>query len=456
VGATERQLAGFVKTFPTDEISPEIMHVAKRCLMNHCAVALYGSRDPSVNVLLDLFADQGGNPQATVIGRRERLSQLDAALVNGYSGHVEDYDDTHPTVIHPSSPIFPSPLAVSERQTTTGKDLLAAYVLGVEVACRVGNLLVAHFREGADFWHITNTCGVLGAASAAGRLLGLSERQLVWTLAVAGTQASGVREVFGSDCKPFHAGRAAHNGLLAAMLVQRGFTGTDNIFTGPRGFLGAMAKDYDLGEITRDLGSHWELPANGLKPYACGAGNHAFIDAALALRRKPGVRPESIQHIHGSLRQFAPNLVRHQHPVSALDTKFSYFHAIAVALVDGEALPQQFNDEKAKDSVIHSIRDKITVSEDPSLPRRTAVVAMTLTDGTTYTERIDHPTGTAENPLSDGQVEEKFRGLAGTVLPPDRVERATQLLWDFEKVSDVLEVLSLLALREGETVTPSR
>ncbi len=456
MGATETQLANFIRTFPTDELPAEIVHLAKRCLMNYCGVALYGSRDPSLDVLLDLFADQGGNQQATVIGRAVRVSQLDAALANGYSGHVEDYDDTHPTVIHPSSPIFPAVLAVAERQTTTGKDLLAAYALGVEIACRVGNLLVTHFREGADFWHITNTCGVLGAAAAAGRLLALSEQQLIWALAVAGTQASGVREVFGSDCKPFHAGRAAQNGLLAALLVQRGFTGTDNILTGPRGFLGAMAKDYDLGDLTRDLGQHWELPANGLKPYACGAGNHAFIDAALALRRKPGVRPETIQHIHGTLRQFAPNLVRYRHPVSALDTKFSYFHAIAVALVDGAALPEQFNLRKANDPVIHALRDKITVSEDPTLPRRAAVVTMSLTDGTTYQERIDHPTGTAENPLSDAQVEEKFRGLAQTVVPPDRVARATNLLWQFEKATDVRELLTLLALHEGEPVIPSR
>jgi 2-methylcitrate dehydratase PrpD len=456
MGATETQLAGFVRGFPTDEIPPEVMHLAKRCLMNYCAVALYGSRDPSLNVLLDLFEDQGGNRQATVIGRSVRVSQLDAALANGYSGHVEDYDDTHPTVIHPSSPILPAPLAISERQATTGRELLAAYVIGVEVACRIGNLLVEHFRDGAGFWHITNTCGVLGAASASGRLLALSDQQLVWALAVAGTQASGVREVFGSDCKPFHAGRAAHNGLLAAFLVQRGFTGTDNIFTGPRGFLGALAKDYDLDEVTRDLGSHWELPSNGLKPYACGAGNHAFIDAALALRARPGVRPETIQSIHGSVRQFAPNLVRHQHPVSALDTKFSYFHAIAVALVDGLALPQQFNDEKARDPVIHALRDKVSVSEDAALPRHGAVVTMTLRDGTTYTERITHPTGTAENPLSDAQVEEKFRGLAATVLPADQVERAVQLLWRFDQAADARELLSLMALREGETVAPSR
>src|SRR5262245_49264637 len=123
MGATETELAGFIGTYPSDKIPPEIMHLAKRCLMNYCSVALYGSRDPSVEVLLGLFADQGGKPQATLIGRPERLSQIDAALINGYSGHVEDYDDTHPTVIHPSSPIFPSPLAISDRQTTNGREL---------------------------------------------------------------------------------------------------------------------------------------------------------------------------------------------------------------------------------------------------------------------------------------------------------------------------------------------
>src|SRR5207253_1295232 len=146
------------------------------------------------------------------------------------------------------------------------------------------------------------------------------------------------------------------------------------------------------------------------------------------------------------------NLVRHQHPVSALDTKFSYFHAMAVMLVEGQALPQQFTEEKAHDPVIYALRDKITVAEDPSLPRHAVVVTMTLNDGTTYTERIDHPTGTAENPLSDAQVEEKFRGLAATVIPADRVESAVKLLWDFDRAPDASELLSLLALREDEKV----
>ena len=444
MGATETQLAKFVREYPAAEIPEDIVHLAKRCVMNYCGVALYGSKNPSVDVLLDFFRADGATEAATVLAKGFRTSLQNAALANGYIGHIEDYDDTHSTVIHPTSPIFPAPLAVSEQQTATGQDLLAAFTIGVEVACRIGNLITQHFREGADFWHITNTCGVIGAAAAAGRLLGLSEQQLVWTFAVAGTQASGVREVFGSDCKPFHAGRAAQNGLVSALLVQRGFTGTDNIFSGPRGFMGAMAKDYDLAEVTEGLGHHWELPDVGLKPYSCGAGNHALIDAAIGLRSKDGVRPENIARIEGKLRQYAPNLVRHQHPVSQLDTKFSYFHAIAVGLVDGQALPAQFTDEKATDPVIHGVRAKTTVLEDPSMGRHSAAITLTLTDGRTYTEHVEHATGTPKNPMSDEQVEAKFKGLAAEILPGDQVERATELLWNLEKVPDARELVRLL------------
>jgi len=445
MGVTESKLASFVANYPSAEVPPEIMHLATRCIMNYCGVALYGSLDPSVDILLGLFRSEGASPHATLIGKSERTSFLNAALANGYSGHVEDYDDTHSSVIHPTSPIFPAVLAISEQETVNGKDLVAAFAIGVEVACRVGTLISEHFVEGAEAWHITNTCGVLGAACAAGRLLGLSEPQLVHVLAVAGTQAMGVREVFGSDCKPFHAGRAAQNGLLAAMLVQRGFTGTDNIFTGARGFMGVMAKDFDLNDLTEGLGAHWELPAVGLKPYACGAGNHALIDAMLALRTKDGVSPDTIQHVDGSLRRFAPNLIRHRHPLSALDTKFSYFHAMSVALVHGQALPAQFTEERAKDPVLSGVREKIDLVEDESQSRGSVTVTMKLKDGRAYTERIAHATGTPGNPLSDAQVEEKFRGLAGEIHPGDRVERLTRMLWDIEKLDDAKELARLLA-----------
>ena len=229
---------------------------------------------------------------------------------------------------------------------------------------------------------------------------------MVYAFAIAGTQASGLREVFGSMCKPFHAGKAAQNGTVAAMLAQRGFIGTDGIFEGPRGLVGVMATGHDITQATKNLGSHWELPANGLKPYACAQANHGFLDATLALRKKKGVSPETVKHIQGSVCQFAPALVRRRHPRNGLEAKFCYYHSIAVALIDGQALPAQYTDARSTDPAVEDLRNRIDVSEDPSLPRRAASVTVELNDGTTYTETIPHATGTPGNPMSDAMVQQ--------------------------------------------------
>jgi 2-methylcitrate dehydratase PrpD len=444
MGQTETTLAKFVVDFPTDDIPSDVMHLAKRCLINYAGVSLYATLGPAIDILLDLLRAEGCVAAATVIGKGFRTSAQNAALANGFLGHLEDYDDTHTTVIHPSAPIFPAVLAVSEQRTTHGKDLLAAFVIGAEVACRIGLVIAAHFREGAAHWHITNTCGVLGAAAAAGRLLKLTQDQMVYAFAIAGTQACGVREVFGSMCKPFHAGKAAQNGLVAAMLAQRGFTGTDGIFEGPRGLVGVMATGHDITEATKDLGTRWELPQNGLKPYACGQANHGFIDAALALRKQPGVTPQTIKHIQGSVEQFAPALVRRRHPRSGLESKFCYYHSVAAALVDGQALPAQFTDERAADPAIESLRNRIDFNEDPSLPRRAVRVTLELTDGRTYTERVDHPTGTPGNPMSDTRVQEKFHGLASAVLGVEKADKAQSALWSVDTMPDVSQLIPLL------------
>ena len=444
MGQTETTLAQFVVDFPTQDIPSDVMHLAKRCLMNYSGVALFATLDPAIDILLDLLRAEGCSLAATVIGSGFKTSAQNAALANGFLGHLEDYDDTHTTVIHPSAPILPVALALSEQRTVSGKDLLGAFAVGVEVACRIGLVIVAHFRDGAAHWHITNTCGVLGAAAAAGRLLRLTQEQMIYAFAIAGTQACGVREVFGSMCKPFHAGKAAQNGVVAALLAQRGFTGTDGIFEGARGLVGVMAKGHDINEATKDLGARWELRQNGLKPYACGQANHGFIDAALALRKQPGVTPQTIKHIQGSVEQFAPALVRRRHPRSGLESKFCYYHSVAAALIDGQALPTQFTDERATDPAIESLRNRIDFDEDPSLPRRAVRVTLELNDGRTYTERVDHPTGTPGNPMSDTMVQEKFNGLASKVLGAEKAEKAQRALWGVDKLSDVSELMPLL------------
>jgi 2-methylcitrate dehydratase PrpD len=444
LGVTEK-LARFVVEFPGEQIPDSILHQEKRCFINFLAVALYASRDPSVDILLDLIREEGGKHRASVVGRNLRTTLQNAALVNGYLGHHQDYDDTHfPTVIHPSSPIFPGTLSVAEDQGASGRDFLVASALGIEAACRIGSVIAPNFREAASFWHITGTCGVFGAAAAAGRLLHLNSGTMVHALGIAGTQASGIREVFGSMCKPFHAGHAAQSGVLAALLAKRGFTSTEAILEGKRGFVAVMATGYDLDKSMADLGERWELPLIGLKPYACGLANHALVDVMFALRSKEGVTPENVESISGSVRALAPALATRRHPTTGLEGKFSYHHSMAAVLVDGAAFPAQYTDAKVRDPLITSLRDRISVTADPTLEGHAAVATVVLKDGRSYKETVPYPTGSPERPMTDAQVEAKFRSLAREALSKERVERLVEQLWELEKVADMRNVTTLI------------
>jgi len=450
MGTTEKALAEFIAGFPAENIPPEIMHIGKRLLVNEVGVALYASMDPAIGILMDLFAYEGGNGLATVIGLGTRTSPRQAALANGFLGHFEDYDDTHlDTVVHTASPIYPAALAAAEMIDAGGDKLLAAGVLGIEVACRLGMLIVPHFREGAGFWHITNTCGVFGAAAAASRLLGLTPIQIEHALGIAGTQAMGLREVFGSMTKPFHAGKAAENGLLAAQLAQRGFTSlsaeSKGILEGNRGFAAVMAKGYDLATMTRGLGEEWELPEIAIKAHACGQANQPLLGAVAELRTKPGVAPDTVESINCTVQHMAPGLATRRHPKKGLEGKFSYQHGMACILVDGHAYPQQFTDAKVNDPLIVSLRDRINVTEDPSQPKRSAVATLTLKDGTMYSATTEFALGTPGNPMSDAQVEDKFRALAGDVLPQEKVDLLAERLWSIEGVRSMGELTTLLS-----------
>jgi 2-methylcitrate dehydratase PrpD len=450
VGVTEQKLAEFIAEFPADSIPPEIMHIGKRLLINEIGVALYASTDPAIGILMDLFAYEGGNELATVIGLGTRTSLRQAALANGFLGHFEDYDDTHlDTVVHTASPIYPAALASAEAVGAGGDKMLAAGVLGIEVACRLGRLIVPHFREAAGFWHITNTCGVFGAAAAASRLLGLTPLQIEHALGVAGTQAMGLREVFGSMTKPFHAGKAAENGLIAALLAQRGFTSlsaeSKGILEGNRGFAAVMSKGYEIKTLTEGLGEAWELPEIAIKAHACGQANQPLLGSVAELRTKPGVAPDTVESMECRVQHMAPGLATRRHPKKGLEGKFSYQHGMACVLVDGHAYPQQFTDGKVNDPLIISLRDRINVTEDPSLPKRSAAVTMTLKDGTTYSAMTEFALGTPGNPMSDAQVEDKYRALAGDVLPQEKVDLLAERLWAIEEVGSMDELTPLLS-----------
>ncbi len=444
---TTGDLARYVVDSTPERIPDALIHEGKRCLINFLAVAIYASRDPSLDILLDVFDAEGGSPLASVVGTGVRTTLQNAALANGYLGHLEDYDDTHfPTVIHPSSPVLPAALALGEHLHASGRDVLAASVLGMEACCRIGMAVHPyHYDEG---WHITGTTGVFGSIIAAGKLSSLDIDQVTHGLGIAGTQAAGVREVFGSMTKPFHPGRSAQSGVLASLLAQRGFTSTTEILEGRRGFAAVMSEDSHLERVNDGLGESWELMMNGLKPYACGVVNHPLIDAMVALKNEVGIDPEGVQSVTARVHPLVLELVDRPNPRVGLEGKFSYQHSMAVGLVDGSAFPAQYSDARVADPVIAGLRDKIQATIDESMAEDASEVTITLRNGQEHTQRIEHATGAPENPMTDAQLNDKFKALVGDVFPSAEVERMLSALWDLDQAPDVAGVIALTRLAD--------
>ncbi|MEO8679036.1 MAG: MmgE/PrpD family protein, partial [Vicinamibacterales bacterium] len=350
-----RRLAQYVVTGQYDDLPAPVRNEARRTLLNYVGCAVGGSRHETLDAAVSALAPFFGPPQASVLGRRERVDVLHASLLNGISSHVFDFDDTHlKTVIHPAGPVVSALLALSEYRPVPGPDFLAAMVLGIEVECRIGNAVYpAHYDRG---WHITGTAGVFGAAAASGRLLGLSEQQMVWALGIAATQPVGLREMFGSMTKSFHPGRAAQNGLTAALLAARNFTCTDVGIEGKSGWANVLSTTRNYAEITGNYGRTHEILFNTYKPFACGIVIHPAIDACLQLRNEHTLTADQIERIDLRVHPLVLELTGKKTPQTGLEGKFSVYFAAALAIVQGSAGMRDFSDQNARNPVIAGLR----------------------------------------------------------------------------------------------------
>src|SRR5215471_17596769 len=288
-----RTLARYIVAAKPADLSSAMRKEAARTLLNWVGCTVGGSRHETVGIAISALAPFSGPGQASILGRKERLDILNAALINGISSHVLDYDDTHShNIVHPAGPVVSAILALSEQRPITGSDFVNALAIGVDVECRIGNSVYPkHYDAG---WHITGTAGVFGSAAASGKLLGLSEQQMVWALGLAATQPVGLQEMFGSMTKSFHPGRAAQNGLTAALLASKNFTSSEQSLEAKYGWANVVSTAHNYDDITKKLGESSELLKNTYKPFACGVVMHATIDGCIQLRNENKLSAEDI------------------------------------------------------------------------------------------------------------------------------------------------------------------
>ncbi|HEX9674069.1 MAG TPA: MmgE/PrpD family protein [Burkholderiales bacterium] len=434
-----RTLARFIVDHRASELPQKVRHEAARSFLNWVGCAVGASRHATVERALAALDEFSGPREATVLGRGDRLDIMLAALMNGITSHTFDFDDTHlKTVIHPSGPVASAILALAERKPVQGEDFLHAFILGVEAECRIGSSVYPpHYDVG---WHITGTAGVFGAAAAAGKILGLDEQQMTWSLGIAATQSSGLREMFGTMCKPFHPGNAARNGLLAALLAQRGFTSSNQGIEAKRGFANVLSTAFRRGEITERLGETWEIALNTYKPFACGIVEHPAIDGCIQLRNEHTLKAGDIESIALKVHPLVLELTGKRTPQSGLEGKFSVYHSCAVALVHGAAGEAQYSDEAVRDPGVVALRDRVTANVEKGVHEDQVHVTIKLKNGRTLERHVEHAVGSLDRPMSDADLEAKFRVLAGDILSKPEADELIRLCWDIGRLKDAGEV----------------
>src|SRR5271154_7146459 len=361
-----KTLCGHLAAAQFGDLSAAAVNEARRGVLDWIGCALAGSGHKTIATLLAVLQDISGRPQATVFGRGLRLGLLDGPLANGQMGHVLDYDDTHMggVVLHTSSPVLAALFALAERAPVSGADFMLAYAVGFEAGVRSGRTAPGHHKGG---WHLTGTLGTIAAGAACGKLLKLDRQRLTYTLGIAATQAAGMQQNRGTMGKSFHAGKAAANGVLAALLAERGFDSTQEIIEGRKGFARIYSDAAATDQLTAGLGGAWVIETNGHKPYACGVVLHPLIDAMIALHERDRIAPETVSEIKLRVHPFVLSITDVVEPSSGLQSKFSTVHSAAIALVDGAAGVAQYSDTRAKDPVVATLRRKVKAVADESL-----------------------------------------------------------------------------------------
>jgi 2-methylcitrate dehydratase PrpD len=411
-------LARFVAQYPSRGWSDAVEHEAHRTLLNWLGCAIGAARHEAVEAALAAVQMLQPAPQAAVLGRSERVDMASAALVNGISSHTFDFDDTHlKTVIHPAGPVASALLALAEHTGASGRALIDALVLGIEVSCRMGNVVYPdHYDRG---WHITGSTGMLGAAAGCARMLGLDAQRTAMAIGIAASQPVGLREQFGTMTKPLHPGAAARAGLMAALLARHGYTASPRALEAPRGWAQVVSTRFDWQKAVDGLGEHFEISLNTYKPFACGIVIHPSIEACVRLREQ-GIAPAQVERIELKVHPLVLELTGKKEPADGLQAKFSVYHGCAAGLIFGRAGEAEFADAIATRDDVVALRRKVEARVGEGIAEDAVDAIATLTDGRQVHVAVDHAMGSTARPLTDAMLDAKFKALVDPVLGGER------------------------------------
>jgi 2-methylcitrate dehydratase PrpD len=421
-------------------------------VLDTVGVTLAGAAEPAARIVQRVVGQNRGGP-CGVLGTELRAGAADAALANGTAAHALDYDDMcFVSLAHPSAPLVAAALAVGEAAASTGRELLDAYVVGFEVEGRLGRAMnPRHYQRG---WHCTSTLGTIGAAAAASRILRLDAGAADHAVAIAASEASGLKDNFGTMVKPLHAGLAARNGVLAALLAQAGMTASASAVGGAQGFLAAMDSEHaSLDPFTADLGERWEIVDTGItvKLYPSCAGTHPSLDALLALKRRERVEVQEIDSIEIGVDPIVPTILLYDRPNNGLEGKFSMPFCAAAALVHGRVGIETFDPSVLGNEDILAVQRRVTMRVDSTLdasaPSLTqAHVTVRLRDGRVLTASANGAHGYPEQPASTGELATKFTSCATQTLSTEQSARALAALTEVESLPDVRALVELLTV----------
>lgn len=444
MGETQ-ELSEYVSEVEYDDIPDEVRNHAKTAIRDYIGVALFGSHHEVGDAIDDYLEAHGGDGSSTVF-QREAKSAPSAALANGAFGHAIDYDDTFESiVIHPTSPVFAAALTATEEADASTTDLLTAYVVGCEVAYRVGHSTYPeHYQKG---WHSTGTAGSFGAAAAAASALSLPTDEIAHAFGIVASSSSSLKKNFGTMTKPLHAGHAAQMGLRAVLLAENGFTADPEILEGDIGYSQVMTIDgaYDPEDITDGFYEEWGVLDIGFKPYPSGVITHAAMDAMRTLVRDNDLEPATVESVTVTLDDAASEMLHHEQPEDALQAKFSIEFCLAAILREGRAGIHEFTDEYVDEPETQNAIAKVSRAFEPNLfgddfAGYGAIVQMTMSDGQELREEVRYAPGSPNNPTEEDRLRRKFFECAESRMSRDDAETLEDAIMNLEKTD--LETLT--------------